>query len=131
MTYTKPNVLTHIFNLFFSAPICASSAQICDTDNTALLQLPEMSEIHITEESVGILLHKLNPHSAHGPIRSTDYSSYALHGLPDGTSNHILKRCPDHIAPFLVVLYRLSLCQGKLPQDWKMDDIAPMHKDGD
>lgn len=75
MTYTKLNVLTRIFNLFFSAPICASSAQICDTDNTALLQLPEMSEIHITGESVGILLHKLNPHSAHGP---------------DGTSNHII-----------------------------------------
>lgn len=116
MTYTKLNVLTHIFNLFFSAPICASSAQIRDTDNTALLQLPEMSEIPITEESVGILLHKLNPHSAHGP---------------DGTSNHILKRCPDHIAPFLVVLYHLSLCQGKLPQDQKMDNIAPIHKDGD
>lgn len=79
-------------------------------------QLTNMNDIEITESGVKSLLANLNPHSAHGP---------------DGISNQVLKRCAARIAPFLVVLFTLSLNCGTFFRDWKIPNITPLHKSGD
>ena len=42
----------------------------------------------------------------------------------------MLKECAEELAFPLFVLYRLSLDEGELPQDWKKGHISPIYKKG-
>lgn len=50
---------------------------------------------------------------------------------PDNLPNMFLKRYAESIAKFLVIIYRNSLLHGKLPDDWRVARVVPIHKKGD
>lgn len=104
-----------IFNAYFHSVFVSDQADLnLVTQN--FTHLSEMEDVMITETGVMTLLSNLNSHSAHGP---------------DGISNHILKLCAIEIAPFLVAIFNKSLDYKKLPNDWKLANVTPIHKDGD
>ena len=47
---------------------------------------------------------------------------------PDGIPSFILKKCSAVIAPSLAALFNLSLQQGKVPSEWKMENVVPIPK---
>ena len=61
------------------------------------------------------LLHNLDPHKAPGS---------------DGIPARFLKETCNSIAPALVLMYKASLKQGKLPRDWKRAYVVPIFKKG-
>ena len=65
---------------------------------------PGISAIQIDMHGVINLLHNLDPHKAPNP-----------NGIPA----RFLKETCNNIAPALVLMYKASLKQGKLPRDWK------------
>ena len=75
-----------------------------------------ISDLEFSVSDVYALLHKLNPAKAPGP---------------DGIHPRILKHIADIIAPTIFCLFRASLDQGVLPDDWKRGLIRPIHKGGD
>lgn len=51
-------------------------------------------------------------------------------GGPDGIPNYVLHACCETIAHFLVTLFSKSIASGDLPEDWKIANVAPIHKSG-
>jgi hypothetical protein len=47
---------------------------------------------------------------------------------PDGISARLLKECADVIAPSLTELFNKSLALGKVPTEWKYENIVPVPK---
>ncbi|KAJ8869343.1 hypothetical protein PR048_030918 [Dryococelus australis] len=52
-------------------------------------------------------------------------------GGPDGIGNAALKFGGKELAKYLEVLFKKSLGEGKLPQDWKDAMVIPIHKQGE
>ena len=50
---------------------------------------------------------------------------------PDGISGKILKKCHFSLAYPLSILFNLSFNTGKIPDEWKLANIIPVHKKGD
>ena len=49
-------------------------------------------------------------------------------GGPDGLSPMLLNRCADNLSEPLVMIFRKSLDDGKLPDDWKKSEVCPIYK---
>ena len=49
---------------------------------------------------------------------------------PDGIHGKILKNCAKSLSVPLSILFRSSYYSGKLPKDWKMANVVPVHKKG-
>lgn len=49
---------------------------------------------------------------------------------PDDIPNMFLKRYASWMAKYLVVLFRKSLSEGVLPNDWLLAKVVPIHKSG-
>ena len=49
---------------------------------------------------------------------------------PDDVSPFLLKRCCDEVAHPLSVIYKLSLKEGQLPEQWKRASVVPIFKAG-
>ena len=76
---------------------------------------PDLPDIQINPLGVANLLNELDPFKAPGP---------------DGIPSKLLKETSANIAPLLTLIYRASLKQGKLPNDWKRAFVAPIFKKG-
>nr|XP_037284820.1 uncharacterized protein LOC119177747 [Rhipicephalus microplus]XP_037284821.1 uncharacterized protein LOC119177747 [Rhipicephalus microplus] len=50
---------------------------------------------------------------------------------PDQIHNTFLRRCAEMLSEFLIIIFRASIRSGRLPRDWKVGRIAPVHKKGD
>ena len=48
----------------------------------------------------------------------------------DEISPYVLKECSTVYTPILVTLFKNSLLQGKLPWEWKVANVTPLHKKG-
>lgn len=77
---------------------------------------PQMPPFEITEEGVRKRLQKLNPHKAAGP---------------DKIRPNVLKELADDISPVITRIYRASLKQGELPEEWKEARVTPVYKKGE
>ena len=75
-----------------------------------------LETITIDPKGVQKLLSKINPSKASGP---------------DQIPNLVLKECALEISPAVTILFQTSLNSGKLPDDWKNANIAPIFKKGD
>ena len=81
----------------------------------AKLVLPRKPNISITINGVSKQLSKLNPGKAAGP---------------DNLSSRILKELHHEIAPMLTDIFNTSLCEGKVPDDWRNASVTPVYKKG-
>lgn len=77
---------------------------------------PVMSDFIITTAGVEKLLNNLNVHKAPGP---------------DELTPQLLKTVAHEVAPALQFIFRLSLDQGEIPDDWRHARVAPIYKKGD
>ena len=70
----------------------------------------------MTVEEVNALLSNLSTAKATGP---------------DGISARLLKECSGVLAPSLTALLNMSLSLGKVPTEWKQENVVPVPKSGD
>jgi hypothetical protein len=73
----------------------------------------ELGIIECTEQEVERHLKKLNVNKSPGP---------------DNIPPRILRECASQLAPSLATLFNKSFSFALLPQDWKIANIAPIHK---
>ena len=69
----------------------------------------------ITTEKVRRKIKKLKPHSAAGP---------------DGITPKLLQNCIEEISPVLAMIYRKSMVQGVVPEEWRQANVIPIFKKG-
>ena len=74
-----------------------------------------LRKIDITEEKVKRKIKKLNPSKSQGP---------------DSFHPRVIKEIETEITPHLCKIYKASLEQRKAVADWKIQNIAPIHKKG-
>ena len=74
-----------------------------------------LSDIQITTEKIEDILLSLDANKAAGP---------------DGIETRTLKQCAEEFAPKLQIIYRKSMDEGVVPQQWKLAHIVPIHKSG-
>ena len=77
---------------------------------------PFMQDIEFTTQGVAKLLSNLKPNKASGP---------------DKIAARFLKEMASALAPSLTLIFKASLAQGILPNDWKKAFIIPVYKKGD
>ena len=75
-----------------------------------------MQNIEFTIEGVTKLLSNLKPNKAGGP---------------DKITARFLKEMASALAPSLTLIFKASLVQGILPDDWKKPFVIPIYKKGD
>ena len=67
----------------------------------------------ITTEKVRKKIRQLKPHSAAGP---------------DGIAPKLLQQCEDQIVPVLAMIYRKSMKDGQVPEEWRTATVIPIFK---
>jgi hypothetical protein len=75
-----------------------------------------MDDIEIAEEGVRKLLRNTNPHKAAGP---------------DELPARVLKECADKLSPYLTLIFKKSLVERNVPDDWKHANVSAIFKKGD
>ena len=78
-------------------------------------RVPPMPPINIIVAGVQKLLKNLDPCKAPGP---------------DNISPRVLKKLSDILAAPLTTIFRKSLEEGSVPQDWKHSNVTPTFKKG-
>lgn len=68
--------------------------------------------------------------SLEGIRKSLDSLNESKATGPDEISPKVLKACSSIVSQYLYVIFRKSLESGRLPQDWKMTYVVPIHKNG-
>ena len=76
-------------------------------------QFPTVPDVSIHQAGVLKLLKNINPHKATGP---------------DEIPGKLLKELAIEVAPILTTIFRASLTQGKIPNQWKEALVTPLHK---
>jgi hypothetical protein len=69
----------------------------------------------ITAQKVRKQIKKLKPTGAAGP---------------DGITTKLLQMCQDEISPVLATIYRKSMNEGAVPEEWKTANVVPIFKKG-
>ena len=98
---TKANILNSQFAFVFTKHLFLA----------CLINL--IPQISVTVDSVYNLLANLDGHKATGP---------------DNIPSRFLKEFAKQIAPALMLIFQSSINQGKLPCEWKIANITPIHK---
>ena len=107
---------TEIFNSFF-----ADQYSLISNGSVLPSELPlpadsTLSSCHFTKHDIPRIINNLDPNKAHGY---------------DKISIRILKICGDSICRPLNIIFKTCLHTGKLPLEWKKNNIVPIHKKGD
>ena len=74
-----------------------------------------LEDIDFTEETVKDILDQLKESLAPGP---------------DGIHAKVLKECSENLAQPLYLIFRKSLDEGVVPDDWKQANVTPIYKKG-
>ena len=75
----------------------------------------KLQKPQITTAKVRAAIKKLKPHSAAGP---------------DGIGPKILQTCTEQLAPVLAMIFRKSINQGMVPEEWRQANVVPIFKKG-
>jgi hypothetical protein len=107
----NPTDQAKIFNKFFSDQFSDKSNYnvIIDDLNDPLY------DIDFTVSEVSVFLRNINANKAQGP---------------DGVHGRILKNCAATLSYPLAKLFSLSYASGRLPAEWKIANVVPVHKKG-
>ena len=119
ITYTKATDKANILNSQFKSVVTKlvplKLKHLAELVLPRKLKPPTMPNISITINGVSKQLSKLNPGKAAGP---------------DNLSSRILKELHHEIAPMLTDIFNTSLCEGKVPDDWRNVSVTPVYKKG-
>jgi hypothetical protein len=75
----------------------------------------KLTKSFITAQKVRSHIKKLKPTGAAGP---------------DGITTKLLQTCQDELSPVLATIYRKSLQEGTVPEEWKTANVVPIFKKG-
>jgi hypothetical protein len=100
-------------NNFFTSVFTSDSGSSTTADRRDIH--PKLKKPSITTQEVRKKLEKLSPYSAAGP---------------DGIGPRLLKELSVELAPLLAHVFRSSLAEGRVPEDWKKANVTPIHKKG-
>jgi hypothetical protein len=78
-------------------------------------RIPYIDEITISEDQVCKLLKQIRPSASAGP---------------DNIPPYIINKCATDICPSLTALYNKSIRSGTVPNEWKLANVIPVHKNG-
>ena len=109
-TQEKAEVLNDFFASVFTREDLSSTPDFSVGHTTNSL-----SDINITEDKVYKKLKNLNPTKAMGM---------------DGLHPRLLKEASQELSKPLAILFRKSLSEGHLPEDWKCGQVSPIYKKG-
>ena len=107
--YEKANLLNCYFHSIFTIE------NPCLPSPPLLYEGPSLNDVDVSQDAVRAKLLRLKPDSAPGP---------------DGLHPRILRETATVMAGPWAKLFRSSLDSGRLPKDWSMDEITPLHKKG-
>ena len=106
---SKADVLNkHFYSIFTIDNSDVTPELICDS-------YPSMPDVEVDTAGIARLLSNIDPFKATGP---------------DGLSPKLLKELSTELAPCLTLLFKASLQQGRLPEDWKTALVTPLFKKG-
>ena len=105
----KANIFNNYFASIFTKEDCST---IPPHDSQPLNNIPALT---ISVEGVAHLHQNIDPKKT---------------GDPDGIPGKFLKELSFKIAPVLTLIYKASINQGTLPDDWLKAKVVPMHKKG-
>ena len=112
VTYVHPKDKANSLNRQFSSVFSPISNQSPDLGPQ---KHPSMPDIVISIPGVQKLLKNLKPNKAAGP---------------DNIPAKFLKETAEELAPALTTLYKASLHQSKIPDDWRHARVSPLYKSG-
>jgi len=113
-TVSDPAIKAKILNNQFASAFTSETASKLPAPPSYIVTQP-MPPLELTEESVMKQLALLDVNKSAGP---------------DGLHPHLLHECRTEIVYPLSKLIRLSLDSSKLPAEWKVAYITPIHKKG-
>ncbi|KAJ7410218.1 hypothetical protein BTVI_53957 [Pitangus sulphuratus] len=104
-----------VFNTFFTSVFNSKTG--CPEDSW-LLELVDRDKklncpLIIEEERVSNLLSHLDPHKSMGS---------------DGIHPRVMRELAEELAKTLSIIYQQSCLSGDVPDDWKLANVAPIHK---
>lgn len=102
-----------ILNTFFQSVFTVENNDIPDPPSYNFNE--KLSDFSITEDKVKKLLKELHPGKAAGP---------------DGMHPMLLSKAAEVLAIPLTILFRTSLREGKIPDDWRSAKVCPIFKKG-
>ena len=114
-TYADAPSKSKILNSQFSSMLNKTENKSSIPDNGSS-PYKDMSSIDIHEEGVYKLLHRLNTHKATGP---------------DDISTRLLKETSRELASVFTLLFQASVQHGRIPDDWKKTNVAPVFQKGE
>ena len=112
VTHVHPKDKANSLNRQFSSVFSPVSNH---TPNLGPSEHPTMPNIVITTSGVRDLLQKQKPNKASGP---------------DNIPAKFLKETAEELAPALTSLFKASLYQSKIPDDWRHARVSPLYKTG-
>ena len=109
----QPREQAQAFSKFFASVFTCSDGD--PPSKTAINGNAWLNDIEVTEERVRELIDGMKENSAPGP---------------DGFPPVLLKTLRDEIARPIAILFKKSLDDGQIPDEWREAEITPIHKKG-
>lgn len=103
-------------NKFFQSVFSNDSKSSASSTATSFSHTSDMPEIRISYEGILSLLLNIKEHKSVGP---------------DGIPNAFLRRYAEWVARYLEIIFNASLQQKRVPDDWLVAKVIPVHKTGD
>ena len=111
-TFITDIEMAKIFNKQFSSVFSIDDGVTPQVNNP---EAPSIGNLCITSNGVRKLLEGLYPYKT---------------SRPDGVSARLLKECANVITDGLVLVFRTSLTEGRIPDNWRHALITPIHRGG-
>ena len=109
----EPHRIASTFNDYFTSVFTQENTDTLPQVEPMLDPSDEIADIEFSEEDVDTLLTKLKDNKSPGV---------------DNIHPAMLKNLHSELKKPLYLLFRKSLDEGTVPNDWKMANVAPIHK---
>jgi hypothetical protein len=112
-TITDDKEMAELLNKFFSSVFTREDVQ--NVPSAAEMEAPSLETMDITYRMVQEKIRSLKPASAPGP---------------DGIGPQLLQELQKELVPALVLIFRRSIQNEEVPEDWKCANVTPIFKKG-
>ena len=111
IAHSDPRTTATILNEQFSSVFTEETS--VDMPAMSGSRFPDIHSFKVDQAGVLKLMHGLNPHKAEGP---------------DHIPTRFLEGFAAELLPAMTLIFQASLQQGKVPDDWKQANVAPIFK---